>query len=143
MRYISSNPWIPHSKYINFPILFCKNQIWYKLKSFTLIWKALNFRMVTMTALLFLAAQKLGLLTKLGSLVYTLATFLSFSLDIYITAVFGLFINGGTTYELWFLFLEKNIPQNVFISFKIISLMSFHISFVNCCCIILETHQEL
>ena len=56
--------------------------------------------MVTMTARLFSVAQKLGILTKLGSLVYPLATLLSFSPDIYITAVFGLFVNGGTAYEL-------------------------------------------
>ena len=81
--------------------------------------------MVTMTARLFSVAQKLGILTKLGSLVYPLATLLSFSPDIYITAVFGLFVKGGTAYFFW---KRINIPRNVFISFKIKISIAFHVS---------------
>ena len=34
MQYISLNPWIPHSKYVNFPILVSKNQIWIEIQKF-------------------------------------------------------------------------------------------------------------
>ena len=74
--------------------------------------------MVTMTARVFSAAQKLGLLSALGILIYPLATLLLCSPDIYFAVVFGVFENGGTKYI--YFFKKKFLT----ISFKNISFYS-------------------
>ena len=87
--------------------------------------------MVTMTARVFSVAQKLGLLSALGILIYPLATLLLCSPDIYVAVVLGVFENGGTKYISYFqlitilfitifFFLQSNRHKILFMNYKII-----------------------